>query len=300
MFARLTGPSLTSKVCQLGLVSAGATCDMLMFHLARKRQRARSHPFTTMQQQVQPDSVKSTSWGDQLATWAVNRLPQQVVRRMDQLPHRTLVMVLLIVFVNLGRVSRDVRLRRRRHKLDKKNWEEKSMLLSYTEQDEPEAENCWSIPGNDWRRTTIAPSTTSPRQSSHPVVPAKALMPKHPVASTDDEHEDEDSTDSYCRAAPGSRGIVAQQTAKVESVLQFFRMSTEGQLHLEFEDEEGLEQQSRERQVVPDGFVRSYTLGLERKIQQQQPLMSKSMSLPFKRGRTVAGEGCHMREFVTW
>jgi len=291
MFARLTGPSLTSKVCQLGLVSAGATCDMLMFHLARKRQRARSPPFTTMQQQAQPDSVKSTSLGDQLATWAVNRLPQQVVRRLDQLPHRTLVMLLLIAFVNLGRVSRNVRLRRRKHKLDRKIWEEKFVPLTYTEQAEPDAENWWGIPGNDWRHTMSDPNTTSTRQGSHPVAPAKALTSKHPVASTDDEPEDEDSTDSYCRAAPVSRGFVAQQTAEVESVLQIFRMNTEGQIHLE-DEEEGLEQQSRDRRVVPDGFVRSCTLGLERKIQQQNPLMSKTMSLPFKRGQTEKSVIC--------
>jgi len=127
MLTKLTGPSVTSKVCQLGLVSAGATCDMFMRHLMSKRQRARSHPSATLQH-VQPDFVKSTSWDDRLVIWAVNELPQQVVQRLDQLPHRRLVMV-LVAFVSLGCVSWNVRLngvsRRRKHKLDKKNfWEE--------------------------------------------------------------------------------------------------------------------------------------------------------------------------------
>jgi len=43
------------------------------------------------------------------------------------------------------------------------------------------------------------------------VVPVKSLMRKHPVASTDDEPEDEDSAGSDRGAAPGSSGFVAQQ-----------------------------------------------------------------------------------------
>jgi len=121
-------------------------------------------------------------------------------------------------------------------------------------------------------------SMTSTRQSSHPVVPLKALMPKHQVESTDDEPKDEDSTDSYCWAAPGSRGFVAQQTTKDECDLQIFRMNTEGQLHLV--DEEGLEHRNRESQIVSNGILRLYTQGLERKIQQQNPLTSKSKSCP--------------------
>jgi len=123
-----------------------------------------------------------------------------------------------------------------------------------------------------------ARSATSARQSSHLVVPLKALMPKHPVASTDDEPEDEDSTDSYCWATPGNRGFLTQQTAKVECDLQFFRMNTEGQLHLVVEM--GLEQQNCESQIASNGLLRLYTLGLERKIQQQKPLKSKSKSFP--------------------
>jgi len=285
---------MTSKVCQLGVVSAGTTCDLLMLHLVRKRQRARLIQ-ATMQQQPQPDSVKNTSWGDRLVTLAANKLPPQVAQRLHQLPHTVLVMI-LIAFVGLGFVSRDVRLsgtnRRRKQKLDKKNiWKEKLVPIKHMELDEPDAEpkgsswwrsipdanpkgrNWWtSIPGNYLRRTTSDVNGTSSK-SSDPVVPMKALMPKHPVASTDDEPEDEDRTGSYRCAAPGSCGFVAQQTADVERVLQIFRMNTEGQVHLV--DEEGLEQQKLESQVVPNGLVRSCTVGLECKIE-QKPLRSRS------------------------
>jgi len=238
-----------------------------------------------MQQQVQPDSVKSTSWVDRLVIWAVNKLPLQVGQRLDKLPYGTRLMVLVAV-LSLSCVSWDVRLtsKRRKHTPKKKNLgEEKFVPLKYTEQDEPDAEpkgrNLWtSIPGNDLRRTMSDMSGKSPKQSSHPVVPMKALMPKHPVASTDDEPEDEDYTGNHCWAAPGSHGFVAQRTAEVECVLQIFRMNTEGQFQLV--DEEGLEQKNRERQFVPNGLVRSCTLGLERKIQEENPLRSKSKSLP--------------------
>jgi len=271
---------MTSKVCQLGVVSAGTTCDLLMLHLVRKRQRARLIQ-ATMQQQPQPDSVKNTSWGDRLVTLAANKLPPQVAQRLHQLPHTVFVMI-LIAFVGFGFVSRDVRLsgtnRRRKQKLDKKNiWKEKLVPIKHMELDEPDAEtkgrNWWtSIPGNYLRRTTSDVNGTSSR-SSDPVVPMKAFMRKHPVASTDDEPEDEDRTGSYRCAAPGSCGFVAQQTADVERVLQIFRMNTGGQVHLV--DEEGLEQQKLESQVVPNGLVRSCTVGLECKIE-QKPLRSRS------------------------
>jgi len=170
--------------------------------------------------------------------------------------------MVLIALASLGCVSCDVRLsgagRRRKQKLDKKNfWEENVVPLKYQEQDEPDAEpkgrnGGMSIPGNE---LTL------------PIVPMKALMPKHPVTSTDDGPQD--------LAAPGSDGFVAQQTAEVERVLHIFRMNTEGQVHLV--DEEGLEQQNRESRVVPTGLVRSCTVGLEGKIQ-QNPLRRVSFA----------------------
>jgi len=45
-------------------------------------------------------------------------------------------------------------------------------------------------------------------------------------------------------------------------------------------DEEGLEHRNRESQIVSNGILRLYTQGLERKIQQQNPLTSKSKSCP--------------------
>jgi len=224
-----------------------------------------------MQQHVQPNSVESTFWGERLVTWAVSNLPQHVGQRLDQLPHRTLVMV-LVAFVSLSSAScmrSSGASRRRRKKPDNKNlWGEKFVPLKYTEQDEPDAE-----PKGDLGHATSYLSGTSTRQSSHPVVPLKALMPKHPVPSTDDEPEDEDCTRTYCWAAPGTLGFVAQQTAEVECVVQIFRMNTEGHVHLV--DEERMEQKRRESQNVPNRFVRSCTLGLERKIQ-QNPLRSNS------------------------
>merc|ERR1719458_343038 len=97
----------------------------------------------------------------------------------------------------------------------------------------------------------------------------KALMPKHPVASTDDEPEDEDSAGSYRWAAPGSHGFVAQQTAEVERVLQIFRMNTEGQDH--FVDEEALQQRNQEREVVPSGLVRACTGQIENQLFHKDP-----------------------------
>jgi len=271
MCAKLTASSLKSKVCELGFISAGTVGDIMMLHLVRRRLRSRLHQATRVQQQVHPQSIESSSWGDRLVSWAANKLPKHVVQRLDQWPHKALVMV-LVAFVSLGFVSWDVRLsgasRRRKQKPDKK----KLVPLKDTEQDEPDAEptgrNWWTtIPGNDFRRCTSDLSGTSTAQSSDPVVPVKALKPKYPVPSTDDEPEDEDGTGSHCWSAPGSNGFVAQQTAEVERTIQIFRMHTEGQVHLL--DEEGLEQQKRESQVVPNGLVRSCTGGLEDKIQRK-------------------------------
>jgi len=52
------------------------------------------------------------------------------------------------------------------------------------------------------------------------VVPVKSLMRKHPVASSDDEPEDEDSAGSDRGAAPGSSGFVAQQAREAVEIQQ--------------------------------------------------------------------------------
>jgi hypothetical protein len=142
--------------------------------------------------------------------------------------------------------------RRQKHKkilLEKK-------FMPRKEQDEPDAEPR----GRDLRRSMSDVSGKSRRQSSHPVIPLKALMRKHLVASIDDEPEHEDCTGA---AYPGCQGFVAEQTAEVERVMEIFRMDTEGQVRLV--DEERLEQLDRERKVVPDGIVHSCAEGLEHK-----------------------------------
>jgi len=270
MFAKLTGLPIQAT---LGLVSAGAACDMLVFHLVRKQLCARSHP-STVQQQVQPDS----------ASQAANKFPQQVVHQLVQLPLRVSI-VAFAALVGLGCGAS----RRRKRKLDSKNLREGKFLpLKSMEQDEPDAEpkrRTWwtSIPGKDLRRTMSDLLGTSPtasvwesRKNSRPVVPMKSILPRHPVASIDDEPEEEDSAGIDRGSAPGSRGFVAQQKAEVERVIQFFRMNTEGQLHLL--NEEGLEQLNRESQVVPPGLVHSNTAELERQIQ-RNPVVPRAWSV---------------------
>lgn len=193
---------MKSTVCDVGLVTAGVTCDWLMFHLVRKRLRAHSLPSTMMQQQLQPESARSTSLADRLALWAAGRLPQQVVQRLDQLPHKSLLLV-LVAFIGLG-VRFTGASRHRKQKPDgKKSGEEKVVTVKNTERNEPDAE-------------------------------------------PDDSME-------------------------VERGFQMFRIHTERQ-----PEEEGLEQLNRERQVVPDGLVRSRVGGLERKLQ-QNPLSGESL-----------------------
>jgi len=270
VFAKLTGSPATA-----GLVSAGAACDVLILHLARKRLRARSVPATTMQQQVQPDSIKNASASKRLVFWAADNFSQQVT-------HRTLI-VAFVASVGLGCGA----IKCRKCKSDRNSLREaKFFPLKSREQDEPDAEpksRNWftSIPGKDLRRTrsdlgSPRASVWEDRPSGRPVVSVKSLRPRHPVASIDDEPEEEDSTGIDRGAAPGSRGFVAQQTADVERVLQFFRMNTEGQLHML--DEEGLEQMNRESQVVPDGLVHLCTEELERQIQ-RNPLAPRAWSI---------------------
>lgn len=298
MFAELTGSPIPAT-CQVGLVSVGATCDVLMLHLLRKRLRARSLPSATMHQKVRPDFVETTSRADGIRSWAAKKLPPQVVQRLIQLPPRTLVTV-FVAFVALGCAPFGMRLRgasrRRKRKIDNNKTlvEEKFVPLTYTDQDEPDAEpknRTWwtSNAGNAFRRTTSdTDSVRNGRQCCRPVVPAKSLMPeqsvvpvkalvrKRPVASTDDEPEDEDSAGSDRGAAPGTRGFVAQQAAEVERVVTILNKKKEGQIHLV--DQEGVEQLNRQTQVVPDGLVRSYTVEFERQTSTKPPAPTKGLA----------------------
>ena len=158
MFTKLTGSSMTSKVCQLGLVSTGATCDMLVIHLMRKRQRARVPRAATAQQQVQPASGKTASWGDRLVIWVLDKLPRQVVQRMSLMQHRALIMV-LVALVGLGFVSWDLRRSAASRRWKQKPVNKKFVPLKSMEQEEPDAEPLsrnWRTcgPGNELRRCT--------------------------------------------------------------------------------------------------------------------------------------------------
>jgi len=230
LLAQLAGLHETAIACQ-------ATSDMLMFHLVRKRLRACSLPSTTMQQQVQPDSVKNTSRADQIVAWAVERLPPQVVDRLVQLPRKTPVKV-FVAFVGLGCAlvgvgcaSWGMRSRRRRRKPDKQTiWKKEFVPLKYmdelsvTSQDEldaePKSKDWWlSIPDTDARFTMNDLSGTSSsksvqriRQSSScPPVPLQSLLRK------DDD------------------------TAEVGEAFRIFRMSTKGQVDWVDEEADGLE-----------------------------------------------------------
>lgn len=254
-----------------GFVSAGVTCDML-FPFVRKRLRARSA--TTMQQQVQPDSVKHTFWAEQVAFWAASSSPQQVFNQLLQLPRRTLI-VALVAFIGFGCASWGAS-RRRKRKLDMRNFREGRFVpLNSMEQDEPDAEpkgiRWWtSIPGDDLRRSMSDLNGTFPtasiwrkKQNSRLVLPVKSL---------DDEPEEEDSVGVDRRAVPGDDGFVAQQAAVVECAVQFFRMNTDVQLPLA--DEYAFEQPHLDSRVVPAGLVRSSTAELERQIQ-RNPLVPR-------------------------
>jgi len=252
------GLPVAASVCRVGLASVGATCDMVVLYLLRRRLRGLSPPSTTTQQQEQPASVKNTAWLDQ-------KLHAQ---GLVQLPPQALVTVLAAV-VGLGCAAWGVRLngagRRRKQNLHKKIIQNEEFVPpAYAERDEPDAEPSG---GNWW--TSIPEKKLSDTASSRlQKVTVKSLARKHKVKSTDDEPEDEDAAGNECMASPGSHGFVGQQTADVERVLQIFRMHTEGQVHLV--DEEVLEQRNRESGVVPNGLVRANTFKLESKPGEQR------------------------------
>lgn len=239
-------------MCEVGLISAGVTCELLAHHLARRRLRARSFPSAAVQQHSSKGN--HTSWADRLVSWAKGKVPQLRVQRLDQLSHRSVILVLVFVAV-LGSLRLSGARRRRKQKAADNIREDTFVPLKYMERDEPDAEP----ERKDWWTSMLAKDV---RQ----VVPRKELLLKHPVPpSIGAEPEDEEST---ARASwPLHQGFVARRKAEVERVLQIFRMDTEGQVRLV--DEEKLEQLDRERQVVPNGQVRSCAQGLEHKIQRR-------------------------------
>jgi len=263
MLERMVGSHPVASACQVGLVSAGAACDMMMLHLVRSRIRARSSPSAAAPQQLQPPTVeKPMKPSHRFVRWAAQRLPHQVREHMLQLP----LITAFVAFIGLCCASK----RRRQLKLksvqdkqfENNKFETNFVPRKYQEHEEPDAEPQLRRGNSDLSQTSRYSSKVA--NDGRPLVPAKMLLPTRRVASAANNPEDKDVMDNSHGPVPGTAGFVAEQTAEVERVLQIYRMYTEGSVQLV--DEEGTEELIRQSQVVPGGLVRSATSDLERKI----------------------------------
>jgi len=289
----------------MGPVSAGVVCDMLMLYIVQSRLRAHTTPSAAVPSQLQPPTpVKPMKFIHRDMRWSAQVFPHQMGERVLQLPHM-FVVTALVAFVGLCCASRGARMagvskRPWQSKAAKKNkFEDKLVPWKYQEHEEPDAEprvrnGKSSKLGTNLMRSRSDFCLPSQANDGVPLVPVKMLAPKCPVASATDEPENQDFMGSGHGPVPGTAGFVAEQTAEVERVLQIFRMHSEGSAQLV--DEDGIEELTRELQVVPDGLVRSCTVELERRIEERVLQIFRmhsegSMQLVDEDGLQVVPEG---------
>mmetsp|Transcript_7359 Transcript_7359/g.13585 ORF Transcript_7359/g.13585 Transcript_7359/m.13585 type:complete len:312 (-) Transcript_7359:132-1067(-) len=279
VFQWTTGSPDVAAVYQEGLISvAEAACSMLMLHTLRGHLRTHSPPSAAVPQQLQPPTLVKRMH-------LTRGFMQGVAQR---LPYQMFVVTALMAFAGLccaswgGRLTGAAKRRKRRNQLksEKKNkFEDRFLPLKYQEHEnldaEPGVRNWWSSKaGTDLGRISSDCSFKSQGNSSmlthgpRPLVHAKNVLPKLPVASATHEPEEEDVVGNGHGPIPGTVGFVAEQTAEVERALEIFRMCTEGSVQLV--DEDRIYEMIRESQVVPDGIVRSCAVDLERRIDRSQ------------------------------